>query len=421
MVLANPPLTDNAPRVSPEEIYERARALLPVLRERAVATDQARRISPETMSDLYDAELLQILCPARFGGLELEWPVLLEAARILATACPSTAWIVAVVGGHQAIVGRMPLETQEIAFAEGPRQLFVSASAQTAGSTVIKVPGGYRINGDWRFASGSDNATWMMVNSPVFDEHGEKTSENARVVVPASEVEVVDTWFVNGMRGTGSKDLRFHDVFVPENRVVDGLNAFQPNPPGAAVNPGNYIYDVLFGPYFGSWLLGPLLGTAEQAYQLYLDGTRTRVGAMTRSTVAEMHTVQERLGESFSELDAARALYAKHTSFLNERGRARKNLTVDEQIDSARERTYIGRLCYEAIHRLVRQMGAVGAYESNPVQRYWRDLQVILAQVGINWDVHMLLYGRRALGVPTGNERFDNPPPERTPWGAQQH
>lgn len=400
------------------QLMANAEALVPVFAARAAETENLRKLPKENMADLYKAGLLSIITPKRYGGLEMDWPALPEAARIIARGCPSTAWIIAVVGGHSGIVGRMPQEIQDEVFAAGPNQLFVTASAQTTG-TITKTKGGVRANGIWRFASGCDHADWIMVNGEVMNPDGSKSRDGVRLILPANQVEIVDTWHVAGMKGTGSKDLNFKNVFVPDHHVLDSPSNFQAGPPGAPVNPDGYLYDVPFAPYFSSWLLGPVLGAAEGAYESYRQITKGRVGSMIVSAVAQIQTVQERLAESYCELEAARALYDKHNKFLHERGAARRNIGVDEFIDSGRERTYIARLCFNLVHRLVRQMGAVGIYDTNPVQRFYRDLNVMQNQLALNWDVHMQNFGRRQFGLPTGMDRLDNPPPERMAWGLK--
>jgi len=412
------PTRKSAPMLSVEQLMANAEALVPELAKRAAKTEDLRQLPKENMEALYDAGLLRIITPKRYGGLELDWPALPEAARIVARGCPSTAWIVAVVGGHSGIVGRFPKALQDEVFAAGPNQLFVTASAQTTGK-LVQAPGGVRANGVWRFASGCDHADWIMVNGEILNDAGEKTGRSARIIVPAEQVQIVDTWHVAGMKGTGSKDLSFDNLFVPEKWIVDQPSNFQPGPPGAPVNPDSYLYDVGFAAYFSSWLLGPVLGAAEGAYEVYRSSTKSRVGAMVANSPAQLHTVQERLAESYCELEAARALYDKHNKFLHERGLARRNINVEEFIDSGRERTYIGRLCFNLVQRLVLQMGAVGIFDTNPVQRFYRDLNVMQNQLALNWDVHMLNFGRRQLGLPTGMERMDNPPPERPTWGSQ--
>lgn len=138
----------------------------------------------------------------------MDWPALPEAARIIARGCASTAWIVAVVGGHSGIVGRCPKAIQDEIFEAGPNQLFATGSAQTTGK-LMKAKGGVTANGIWRFASGCDHASWIMVNGDVLNEDGSKSGRAVRVVVPAKHVEILDTWHVAGMKGTGSKGPQF--------------------------------------------------------------------------------------------------------------------------------------------------------------------------------------------------------------------
>lgn len=398
------------------QLKANAEALVPVFAARAAQTENLRRLPDENMDDLYKAGLLRVVVPKRYGGLEMDWPALPEVSRIIARGCASTAWIMAVVGGHGAIMGRMPKAIQDEVFAAGPNQLFVTASAQTTGK-FTETDGGVIADGVWRFASGADHGDWMMVNSEVYTKDGAKTGRSARIVVPPHQVEIVDTWHVAGMKGTGSKDLKFNNLFVPEEHIIDQPSNFQAGPAGASVNPDGYLYDVQFAAYFSSWILGPLLGAAEGAYASYLETTKSRVGAMSQQSVAQIHTVQERLAESFCEIDAARALYDKQNEFLHSKGAARQNIGIEDFINYGRQRTYIGRLCFNAVQRLAMSMGAVGIFDTNPVQRFYRDLNVMQNQLAMNWDIHMLNFGRRQLGLPTGMDRLDNPPPEKRPWG----
>ena len=393
-----------------EEILERARALVPVLRERAAATEQLRMLPAETMRDLFDAGLLRIAQPAAYGGYEMDWPMHAEAARELAVACASTAWIVAVVGAHVVIAGRMSKECQDEIWADGPDQLIATGSARTTGH-IEKADGGYRISGTWRFASGIDHSSWVIVTGPVGSDEGPRAGgvfrENmVRAAIPAREIEIVDTWFVSGMRGTGSKDVNCPGLFVPEHRVANATRSFGKSPPGTEAHKG-YLYQTEFLPYFGGSLLGPMLGAAEGAYRDYIEITRVRESAIFRSPVAEQVPVQERLAETAAELKAARLLRKHNDDLLHERGAAMETLTAVENMENGRDRAYVARLCVQAVTRLVRQMGAVGLSDENPVQRHFRDVSAMATQIGVNWDRHMEPYGKWLLGVPTGDPRLD--------------
>jgi len=402
--------------VSPslDEIKSRAEALVAGWRERAPETEANRMLPRETVEELYDAELLQLFAPKRYGGLSMDWPAIVHTSRIAARACASTGWLVSVVGGHIAIVSRLPKSCQDEIFRDGVRKIITTASAQTTG-TIVKEKDGYRLNGAWRFGSGIDHADYVMVTGSC-DNHPNPPDPNVfRATVPRDSVEVDDTWHVAGMRGTGSKDLRFENVFVADEWVVTSPECFGMHPPGAEVNPEAYLFDVPFMPYFTNWMIGPLLGCAEGAFDAYVAATKKKVGAMTKITVADQPTVQERLSESSAELDCARMMFDTITDTLHSAGLERRVLTSEENVMINRNRAYLARLCTSSIYRLVRVMGATGIFDTNPVQRHWRDLSVMASQVGVNWDQNMMAYGRYLLGLDYEKAKTDHAPSEKKP------
>lgn len=394
-----------------DEICARTEALVDGFRARAAESEANRVLPRETVGELYDAELLQLFAPKRYGGLSLDWPAIVHASRIAARACASTGWLISVVGGHIGIVSRMPKEIQDGIFSDSVRKIITTASAQTTG-TIVKEDGGYRLNGVWRFGSGIDHADWVMVTGRC-DNHPNPPDPNVfRVTVPRDAVEVDDTWHVAGMRGTGSKDIRFENVLVPDEWVVTSPQCFGMNPPGAEINPEAYLFDVPFMPYFTNWMIGPVLGCAEGAFNEYVAATKKKVGAMSKMTVADQPMVQERLAESAAELDCARMLFDKITDTLHTAGLERRALTPEENVVINRDRAFLARTCTNAIYRLVRVMGATGIFDTNPVQRHWRDLSVMASQVGVNWDINMTAYGRYALGLDFEKPKTDHAPSE---------
>lgn len=211
------------------ELTKRAEAMLPRLRERATKTEQARTLPADTMRDLFDAGFLRILQPRRYGGYEMGWAVHADVARVLSRACASTAWIVSVVGAHAAIVGRLSKEVQDDVWGKNQNQLIATASARTKGGA-RKVDGGYRVSGVWHFASGIDHSEWSMVTTPVEGNDPKDHSKFVRLMAPTRDIEIVDSWHVSGMRGTGSKDMKWDDVFVPDARSINAHQSFGKSP-----------------------------------------------------------------------------------------------------------------------------------------------------------------------------------------------
>ena len=57
--------------------------------------------------------------------------------------------------------------------------------------------------------------------------------EGAFFLLPIEDCEIIDNWFVNGLAGTGSKDIAVHDAFVPARRILMFSDARAGTTPGA--------------------------------------------------------------------------------------------------------------------------------------------------------------------------------------------
>src|SRR5438309_7935903 len=237
-----PPSGDDSALPREERVMvERARALIPLLAERAPAAAAARQLPAETIAEYRGAGILRILQPKRFGGMQGRFSLFSRIVEELTYGCASAAWVYAVLAEHQWIIAQYPEEAQIDVWGEDPKA--VAASSLAPREAARHVPGGWRLSGRYPFSSGCDYAQWAIIGAFL----GEKGDPRhiAYLLVPLAEVEIVDDWQVLGLLGTGSKSLVLHDVFVPEHRSVMVSDLFAGTPPGALVHPD---YPVLRAP-----------------------------------------------------------------------------------------------------------------------------------------------------------------------------
>lgn len=402
----SPQMSTVATRPELSDLLSRAEQMLPDLRRRARQAEDRRTLPEETIDEMRRAGFFRLYQPARYGGYEMPWGAQVAISRVLGRACGSTAWIASVVATHSAMVGRMAGQAQDDVWAADPDALIATGSARIAGEAV-PTDGGYLVGGAWRFASGIDHCRWVMVPVPVEGIDAEGPAAVRQCLLPASDYEIVDDWHVSGLGGTGSKQAAIPEpVFVPAHRTIGFLEMLGSRPPGADVNDA-YVYRIEFRPYFGTLLLGPIIGTAEGALEDYLEGTRARIGAIFGDRIADSVPVQLRVAESSAEISGAALMVDRMLETLHARGAADEALTPDERVLGMRDRAFVARRCVDAVHRLVRQMGASGLADSNPVQRHFRDVSAMAAQIGLNWDRNAGTYGKWALGIPTGDRAID--------------
>lgn len=215
---------------------DRANALIPVLRERALQTNRMRQIPGETIEDYWQAGLFGVLKPKRYGGQEARYDDFLDIATELGRGDGSAAWIYAVLGVHELMVALYPKEVQDEIWAD-PRALVSSSFAP--GGQPAKEKGGYRVSGRWQFCSGVDSSQWIILGG-MFGMVGDPPRPDIRfMVLPISDCKIIDDWHVTGLKGTGSKSVAVESAFVPEYRIVSAEDLVAGRAPGGKVHGGN--------------------------------------------------------------------------------------------------------------------------------------------------------------------------------------
>jgi 3-hydroxy-9,10-secoandrosta-1,3,5(10)-triene-9,17-dione monooxygenase len=159
--------------------------------------------------------------PRRYGGLETDFRTKLEVTRELALGCGSTVWATSLINVCAWFAGMWNEQAQDDVWKDNPSARIAGVLAPSG--TVEPVNGGYRLTGRWAWCTGCLHAQWALLGVPITDDNGQLTDQGF-VLVPMSELSIEDTWFVTGMRGTGSNTVAANNVFVPAHRY---LSAFQ--------------------------------------------------------------------------------------------------------------------------------------------------------------------------------------------------
>lgn len=370
---------------SREEFLQRAIGLLPAIKGRAAETEALRQIPQATIDDLMHSGLLRIPNPPRFGGYEPDIDLVFQVAMQIGRACGSTAWCYAVWSIHNWMLGHWPLEAQEEYFSEGPDVL--SSSSFAPAGKLTPVEGGFRLSGRWDFSSGSDGATWALLGAM-----GQKGP--CMVLVPRSDYEIIDTWFVSGLRGTGSKDIELKEAFVPAHRIGAIMGGIQASHAYELHARASYLLPPMSLLPFT--LCSPLVGMAQGAVEEFLERLKGKTGP---GRTADSVALQLRIAESSAEVDAARLLVASTTSELIARAARGETPTELEQAATRRTYGYVAKLCVQAVNRLFEASGGHSLYESQAMQRFHRDVHAGSHQVALYWDPIAEGYGRAALGL----------------------
>jgi len=199
------------------DVRKAAIALGPLIREAADEIEEGRRLPPRIVDALRQAGIFAIAMPRAWGGSELDLPEQLRVLETLARFDGSTGWCATIGSAGGLISSWLP--------DNAARELFHDANAVSAGSALFagkatRVDGGYRVNGRWPFNSGCQHATVLISSIHIVDNKDGKPlirpegfPEMRMSYLPASQAQVLDTWYSTGLRGSGSHDVEVKDVF----------------------------------------------------------------------------------------------------------------------------------------------------------------------------------------------------------------
>ena len=314
----------------------RARAA-PSFRRFASAPPQTlaeRKLPKETIADFQRLELTRCLQPVKFGGDGSDYRIFSRMLRALAQGCGSSAWVAAVYGEHNWVVGNYPEKAaQRAVWGENPNA--VASASVAPNGTAEPVAGVFRLSGRWGFASGVDHAQWVLLGGMV--KTGGKP-EPWMFLLPIGEVEIVDDRHVMGLCGTGSKSVVVKDVMVPAARAVTIHDLKRGTAPGAAVHPNNALYRTPCNLLALFRLSSVVVGLAERAVAELIEFTRERRSRGLR--VADIEAVQLMVSEAAAEAEAG-ALMGEHTIDTNIRMvEARQEITAEQVAWSRRNASY---------------------------------------------------------------------------------
>jgi len=375
-----------------------ARKLAPLIRSSADEIDAARELPRPLFEALADASLFHLGVPRAIGGGECDFPTYVEVIEEIGKADASTGWAVnqgAIFGTYAA---RMPREVARAIWIETPRSVVANTPAATAKAVVV--PGGYRVTGRQGFSTGCRHAAWVAAHAQVVEngqvrlEHGQP--EARYFFVPVSSAELLDTWHVRGMRGTGTHHFAVTDVFVPAERTV--LSATAP-----LLEEGP-LYKIPRTLAFASGDAAVALGMARASLDTFVELAGAKTPRAMQALLRDQSMVQVGVGQAEAALRSGRAFLMETVRDIW--GEATAGAVSLERRAILRLATTHGiRLAAQVIDTVYNAAGATAAYEGHLIQRHFQDIHVITQHLQGRM-AHYELVGRHWLGLPVDQEKL---------------
>jgi alkylation response protein AidB-like acyl-CoA dehydrogenase len=370
---------------------EAAQKLAPLVRSCADETDAARELPRPLFEALADAGLFHLAVPRAIGGGEIDLPTYVEVIEEIGQADASTAWAVNQGAIFATYAARMPRDIAQAIWFGTPRSVVANTPAPTA--QVVVVPGGYRVTGRQGFSTGCRHATWIAAHGQVV-ENGQSVARY--FFVPVAEAELLDTWHVRGMRGTGTHHFAVHEVFVPAERTVLSATAM--------LREDGPLYKIPRTLAFASGDAAVALGMARTCVDTFIELAGAKTPRAMPGLLRDQSMAQVNVGQAEAALRSGRAFLMETVRDIW--GEATAGAVTLEQRAVLRLATTHGiRLAAQVIDTVYNAAGATAAYEGNLIQRHFQDIHVITQHLQGRM-AHYELVGRHWLGLPIDQDRL---------------
>ena len=337
--------------------------------------------------------------PRSIGGGEIDLPTYTQVIEELGKADASTGWCVNQGAIYATYASRMPREMARKIWIDPPRAVVANTPAPTAKAVVV--PGGYRVTGRQGFSTGC--RTRHLGGRPRPDHRqrpgadgGQGRPRRATCSCRSPRRELLDTWHVRGMRGTGTHHFAVNDVFVPAERTVLSVD-------GAAAG-SRPLYRIPRTLLFASGDASVALGMARTCMNTFMDLAGAKAPRAMPTLLRDQSMIQVMSASAEAWLRTGKA-------FLNEAVReiwtaaCANTITLDHRANLRLATTHGIRLAAQIVDAVYSAAGATAVYEDNVLQRYFQDIHVITQHMQSRLS-HYELIGQYWLGLPIDENRL---------------
>ncbi|ETI68806.1 acyl-CoA dehydrogenase family protein [Neobacillus vireti] len=379
------------------ELVDKARSLIPKLREYSEEIEKTNTLPKTIIEDLQKEGTLKVLRPYLFGGYQTNMRTYTEVVTEIARGNGSAGWFVALSNIRDYMISYTFGEKALNEIYKPGENVVLAGNFKPIKCDIKKVDGGYYIeDAQWPFVSGSPHADWCYFGFPIEDDNG--GIEMAIMVIPRDELEVLDDWYVMGLKGSGSNSCKINNVFVPDHHVsLDRL-----------ASKGHYLIEPLkdvalyrssFVPSLTLSIVAPALGLAQAAMDLYMERLpKAGIGNTFYRKQSEAAVTHHQVAQAQLKIDSAELHLYRAVDKIDAYAERGEVMDTAEIIKVKADFGYVNQLCKEAIDLLVAGVGSMFTYDTNSLQRVYRDFLTMHLHGFITPSSLIETYGRVLCG-----------------------
>lgn len=376
-----------------------ARALAPTIRAQRAEIERDRSLPAPLVKQMADAGLFSLWLARSLGGPELTTVDYFRVIEELSRADGAVGWCALVAAGYSRLSGYLDDTVAREIFGDGST---VVAGTINPTGRAVPVPGGFKVTGQWSYGSFIGHSAWTVGSSIVFEDNAPRRGPDGApdmrlMLFPTSAVEIIDTWRVGGLRGTGSHDFRVADLFVPEERAIAAFTA-------KPVRPGT-LFAAPFITVFAMALATAPLGIARAAIEAFVELAEGKTPVGGSSKLRDKASAQADVGKAEALVRSARAFLIDELHGIWDTVAAGKMPSVPQRAVARLAAAQAASASAQAVDLIYNAAGGSALYETSLIERCFRDVHATTQHVGIS-SANFEISGRVLLGLDPGTPRF---------------
>jgi len=349
-----------------------ARELSGLIRDLRNDTESQRRVAEPIVKQLKQLGLARMTLPASLAGRECSTVEALEVYEALAGAEASVGWV-AWNNSLPCLFSRYLSAAARTEIFSNPNELHANSTRPSG--TAVADGNGYRVSGRWALVSGCELAEWLALMCVVRAQNEAAKPgppETRLMFVRKGSFEILDTWHVGGLRGTGSHDVVVKDVFVPAR------HSLSPADPSSLDHP---IARVPILATLSAGFAAQTIGVAQLALDTVLHLAKTKITPDPVPDLRDRAASQSGFAELSSALNATRAHLHRSVGNVWDKAVATAPITLQDITEVYSAALVADQLSIRTVDTMYAIGGTTSIYMNCPLERAHRDIHTMARHV----------------------------------------
>ncbi|NIP14978.1 MAG: hypothetical protein GWM88_09725 [Pseudomonadales bacterium] len=336
---------------------------------------ELRRLPDWLVDKLIDEGFFRFTLPPELGGEDATTLETIEVLEAISAIDASVGWNVMLGSEINAMAaGGMPKELAKEVYIENPSVVMCGGGGPGSQPSyaIEQDDGSYRVWGETTFISGCHNSTWCFMGAPIIDDGQPRMDDNGMPIIKMwflhrSQWEIIDTWDVAGLRGSGSHNVRAEGALVEPKWLPVELMvtpALYDNPVFRIPVPLRLSYNKV----------AIALGVAKGALGAFADLANNKVPMLSVSKLKERPIAKYRMAEATATYRAARAyVFDTMGAVEDELHRGAEFPSTETTVNARLACIHAAQICKDLVDDVHTAAGTSAAYMKNPLERKLRD------------------------------------------------